>query len=218
MDNILGFILESLANAGVTAALLAVVGVMCRGQLTHWLNRDLEATKAKHMQELEKQKAGHERELEAYRTSLIAQTEAIKAAQDVRRSMAIAMSTRQAEAMHALQAAYAGRCVQLYTLVRRSPSMSDEARSENVAIWKQYMHEMEAASRTVAPYATPDLLNCIGQIQVEAATATLALYDAQPGPSAEELESFMLRMFELQRNFDLTVRDYVERVQTMRDS
>src|SRR5690606_16129555 len=115
MDNVIGFVWEQLADARVMAVLLAVVGFFGRTQVTHWMTRDLERLKAAHLLHLEEAKASYQRDLEAYRTSLIAQTEAIKAAQDVKRSMAIAVASKQVEAMYGLQSAFTGRGVQLFT-------------------------------------------------------------------------------------------------------
>lgn len=219
MESIFGFIWDQLADARVTAALILVLGFLCRSQVLHWMNRDLEEVKSRYSRQLEEEKALYQRELEAYRTSLIAQTEAIKAAQDVKRSMAIAMTAKQIEAMHSLQAAFTGRCVQLFTLFRRAPAMEREERVSHAEEWVQYLQQMKAAARDVTAFARDELQTCLTEIQIQAASLAFSLHEEKLAPrSPEEVDSFMNRMFELQRKFDSELREYVERIQGMKDS
>lgn len=79
-----GFIWTALGSSAVTLALIGIAGYLGRSQLSHWLNKDLESIKAQ-----------HQRDLEAYKTSLIAQAEAVKAAQDVRKLLAVKVAEKR---------------------------------------------------------------------------------------------------------------------------
>lgn len=67
-------ILGSFGSAG----LLAVAAYLCKTRISHWLNKDLEALKNQYA-----------RELEAYKVQLIAQTEQIKATNEVKKAGAL---------------------------------------------------------------------------------------------------------------------------------
>lgn len=104
-----------------TSLLLAAAGWLCKAQITHWLNKDMQEMKARHQQELANKQAEYQRELESYRTSLIAQAEAIKASQDVKKAMAVKIAEMKFDAIQKLHEAAAGMGVML-SLIEASES------------------------------------------------------------------------------------------------
>lgn len=81
------------ASSAGAAALISIAAYLGRSQISHWLQKDLEAEKAK-----------FQRELEAYKVSLIAQTEKIRAVQDVQKSMALKVAEKKLATFGALEA------------------------------------------------------------------------------------------------------------------
>lgn len=85
------FLLSVIASSAGTSVLLAAVGWLFREKISHWLNKDLEAVKAK-----------YQRELEDYRTSLIAAAEQIKAKQALKTAGALKIIERKFQTLDAL--------------------------------------------------------------------------------------------------------------------
>ncbi|WP_157755089.1 hypothetical protein [Variovorax boronicumulans] len=98
------FFWSVIASSAGTTLLLGVVGWLCRGQISHWLNKDLEAAKAKHQQELE-----------AYKVSLIAATERSKANQELKKTGALRVLDMKFGAMTALHKASLGLYAEVMT-------------------------------------------------------------------------------------------------------
>jgi hypothetical protein len=98
MTDLLSYLLST--AGGATGVL--VLGYLCRAQLGHWLNADLEKRKAEFQRELESDKARHQHELEAYRTSLVAEVERIKAQQSARLAGATLIVQRKFQVLEVL--------------------------------------------------------------------------------------------------------------------
>lgn len=113
MADIGGFFWTVLAGGGVSALLLGIAAILGKSQLAHWLNQDIEKIKSQHQKALEADKAKYARELETYRTSLIAQAEAIKASQDVKKAMAVKIAEMKFDAVQKLHEAAGGMGVML---------------------------------------------------------------------------------------------------------
>jgi hypothetical protein len=79
------------ASSAGTTTLLAAAAWLFKGQISHWLNKDLEAAKAQ-----------HQRELEAYKISLIAAAERAKAGQEIKRASALKMMEIKFDALRRL--------------------------------------------------------------------------------------------------------------------
>lgn len=94
------FLWSVIASSAGTAILLGALGWLCRGQISHWLNKDMEAVKAQHQRDLQREKVEFERQLEAYKVTLIAEAERAKAAQSVRTAGALRMVDRKFEALN----------------------------------------------------------------------------------------------------------------------
>jgi hypothetical protein len=97
MDDWREFFWTVVASSAGTTTLLAAAAWLFKGQISHWLNKDLEATKAQ-----------HQRDLEAYKTSLIAAAERAKAAQEIKRSAALKMMEMRIDALKKLYDARRG--------------------------------------------------------------------------------------------------------------
>lgn len=95
------------AGSAGGAALIAIAAYLGRGQLSHWLSKDLERIKTL-----------HQRELEAYKVSLIAEAERAKAYQDVRKAMAVRFAEKRFQAIDELHRAVVPVAVELLTFVQ----------------------------------------------------------------------------------------------------
>lgn len=113
MADIGGFLWTVLGGGTLSALLLGIAAMLGKSQLAHWLNKDIEAIKSQHQKALEADKAKYARELETYRTSLIAQAEAIKASQDVKKAMAVKIAEMKFDAVQKLHEAAGGMGVML---------------------------------------------------------------------------------------------------------
>lgn len=81
--------LQVLVSSTATTLLIGALGFLFRSQITHWLNRDLEAIKNRYALDLESTKDRYAKELETHKLSLMGDAERIKAAQEVRKASAI---------------------------------------------------------------------------------------------------------------------------------
>lgn len=91
MDNAWEFFWTVVASSAGTTVLLGAAAWLCRAQISHWINKDLEAVKAK-----------YQRDLEDYRTSLIAAAEQIKAKQALKTAGALKIIERKFQTLEAL--------------------------------------------------------------------------------------------------------------------
>jgi hypothetical protein len=92
-----------------------------REKIKQLLNRSLtieiENLKKELNKELAEQAAQHQRDLEAYKVTLIAQAEQIKAAQEIKKSLALRIAERKFTAISTLLDAYTGIEVQIGAIV-----------------------------------------------------------------------------------------------------
>lgn len=121
-----GFALSLLYTSGVTTALLVGAAFLFRSSIAHWLSKDLEARKQVLQQQLEAAKARHQQDLEAYKVQLIAETEKIKAAQELKKTGALRVLERRFEAFDRVAAASAGA-----TAVILAAALSNQRTAEN---------------------------------------------------------------------------------------
>lgn len=101
MNELVNYVIST--AGGATGVLL--LGYLCRTQLNHWLNADLEKRKVEFQRELESDKAKHQQQLEAYRMSLLAEVERIKAQQSAKLAGATKIVERKYTAFEALSKA-----------------------------------------------------------------------------------------------------------------
>ena len=103
MSSINDFLWAGLAGGGLSALLLSIAAVLGKSQLAHWLNKDIERIKAAYQAEMAEKQAQYQMSLEAYRTTLIAQAEATKASQEVKKVMAVKMAELKFETIKELR-------------------------------------------------------------------------------------------------------------------
>jgi hypothetical protein len=95
MEQVMHFVWETFVSGVWSAALLTAAGFLFRGQIGHWLNKDLERAKAQ-----------HQRELESYKVSLIAESERAKAAQELKKAAALKIVEMQFSCLDRYHRAY----------------------------------------------------------------------------------------------------------------
>lgn len=108
MQYVPGFVWEVLSTGAVSASLLAFFGWIFKGQIGHWLSKDIERLKNQFQKELEAEKASHLHALEAYKVSLIAEAERAKASQAVKTAVAVKFSEHQFTAIADINRSVAG--------------------------------------------------------------------------------------------------------------
>lgn len=79
------------------ASIVGGLGYLFRARLAHWLNKDLEAVKAK-----------HQRDLEQYKTQLVVEVERMKASNDVHKALALKIAEKRFAAIDELHRAFCG--------------------------------------------------------------------------------------------------------------
>ncbi|RYF02361.1 MAG: hypothetical protein EOO32_00115 [Comamonadaceae bacterium] len=98
------FLLSVIASSAGTAALLSGAALLFRKQISHWLSKDLERLKNQYA-----------KDLEAYRVSLIAETERIKAHQEVKKAGALLVIERKYKALMELHDSVEGVAADLFS-------------------------------------------------------------------------------------------------------
>ncbi|MBC7601337.1 MAG: hypothetical protein H7255_01585 [Ramlibacter sp.] len=96
---------EFLGTVAASSAGTALLAFLFKSQIAHWLNKDLERTKAV-----------YQRELEAYKVSLIADSERVKALQDLRKSGALRIVEKKFSAIDAMHRASAGAASEIIAI------------------------------------------------------------------------------------------------------
>jgi hypothetical protein len=113
------------ASSAGGAALLTLAGYLGRAHLAHWLNRDLEAVKAK-----------HQRELEQYKTSLVVEVERMKASNDVHKALAIKIAEKRFAAIDELHSAFCDLSTgRLFTSINERMSEPEERQKCLIEVW-----------------------------------------------------------------------------------
>ena len=125
MSAILQFLIDSVDLLAKAASLIILFGgitsFFLREKIKQVLNRsmtiEIENRKKDLNKELAEQAAMHQRELEAYKVTLIAQAEQIRAAQEIKKSLALRIAERKFTAISTLLDAYTGIEIQIGALV-----------------------------------------------------------------------------------------------------
>lgn len=145
MADIGGFVWAGLAGGGLSAVLLAVAASLGKSQLAHWLNKDIEAIKAKHQQDLE-----------AYKVSLIAEAERAKAAQDVKKSMAVQMANKRFAAIDKLHLSSSDIHLKTTAFMGMAYSLTPEKYQETYNSLRSEFLALAAATAVASPFLSPD--------------------------------------------------------------
>lgn len=144
------FIWTVLASSATTSLLIAALIFLCKSQLTHWVNKDLEATKNRYA-----------RELESHKLSLMGDAERIKAAQDVKKASALwVLERRYKSYIEALDSV-----VSLGFRVSSAAVLDSEFKSlQSFTTAKDHILEFRRASLAVAPFVSPSEVNQLDQM------------------------------------------------------
>lgn len=142
MENGWGFLATVVASSTGSAALLAIAAYFGRSQISHWLSKDLERLKSQYA-----------RELEAYKVSLIAETEKIKATQEVKKQAALLHLQQKYAALMALQSATAGLVIDLAAKASATPHHKN---SEDTGAYLDRISRAYAAVTGAHMYLTPE--------------------------------------------------------------
>lgn len=212
------FLWTVVASSAGTAALLAIAGGMFKAQISHWLNKDLETIKARHQDALEAKKTQLAKELETYRTSLIVQTEALKAAQDVRKSVALLVAQKRFEAIESLRNAYWSFGMNLETFLSMWDKLEQDQRYKKKSELEEGLSAIQYANKNAFPY----LDEASTQVLVEFSnTASIALSRAVPSFEMNRVElgltPFPDKIFELRVKADQAILKHWRAMLNMED-
>lgn len=144
------FLRTVVASAAVTSGLLAIALWLFKTQIAHWLNKDIEAIKAKHQQDLE-----------TYKVSLIAEAERAKAAQEVKKAMAVRIAEKKFQAIDRLHQAIDPETGSLLGFLAAADITPSEARMPQLAESLKAQKQLAWAIRMAAPFLLKDEVNLI---------------------------------------------------------
>ena len=195
------FFKAALAGGGATATLLLIAGYLGRTQLAHWLNRDIEAIKAR-----------HQRDLESYKVALIATVERTKAAQEVKRAGAVKILEMEFAAIQQLE--ISRRNLASDTLARANLPTEHKTSEAHSALIQRIDKYREAAA-LLGIFLTREQRKALLDLR---AGVLDALRHCQPGkPSLEgpDFETLQTRVFELDLAIDSMISDLVKRMQSL---
>ena len=194
--------LDILARATTLLVLLAgFVGFLCREKVKQVLKRtllgDIETIKHDFAKELAEHSAQLQREMEAYKVSLIAESERAKAAQEVKKSLALRMADRRFSALAALLDALGGydvHAVSTVSIMLEGPADVTEKRfgEERAKAFAQD-DQVRDASRAAVAFMTPDAYAKLLSIRGNAVRLLVArAAHAQPAIQSDDPRSVAL--------------------------
>ena len=133
--------------------MLGVAGVLGRGYLAQWLNRDIERIKRDFQSKIESEKAQHQRDLEDYRLRLIGSVERAKAEQVVATAAAVKFSEYRFFVINDLNKAIANIASQALSLSEMQLSRLE--RSDSYEEWvdrqkNEFTLRIKALNETLA--------------------------------------------------------------------
>ena len=145
-------------------AIAAILGYFFREKIKQVLSRSLLADIEKIKHQLEKELADHssqlQREVEAYKVTLIAESEKIKAAQDVKKSLALRMAERKFNCLFALLDAHMGFGTMVAALVtttfQGNPEIIERVYSNNHESAMKRLQSYDLASSSAHAFLTDD--------------------------------------------------------------
>ncbi|MBB3639671.1 hypothetical protein FHY06_002789 [Variovorax sp. BK613] len=140
-------------SGAVAAVLLSIAGFLSRAQLAHWLNKDIEAIKARHQHDLANQLAESQRALETHKVGLIAEAERTRASQDVRKSIALMMAEKKFNALNRMHAAVQNFASEVLQLLQSSSPMRNRTDLDQADVRAR---ELRQAMRDASMFFTPD--------------------------------------------------------------
>lgn len=172
MDDWGEFIWTVVASSAGTTVLLGAAAWLFKGQISHWLNKDLESAKAQ-----------HQRDLEAYKITLIAAAERAKAGQEVRRASALKILDMKVDALKVLYDARRALGTELLSYAMMEAEFKTVARS--VKMMDRIDTFREAMSGTELFFEPED-----HQILLNFRGALLKAYEnCRPGAAPPSLEA-----------------------------
>jgi hypothetical protein len=198
------WILSVLGSGALAAALVAVAGYLGRAQIAHWLNRDIEKIKARHA-----------RELEAYKVSLIAETERAKAAQDVKKSMALLIAEKRFAALDRLHRNLAVQPALLSASIRNCASTHRALTSAQYDTLTSGNSEMSAAISLCTPFLVPGELVKLRELAALCADYTVRCGSANTADVSALYEECSRELFLAAKTADAIVFGHLKSLHDM---
>lgn len=166
------------SSSATTSALLAFIAFFGKSKLAHWLSKDLEQIKSQYA-----------RELEAYKVSLIAETERIKAAQDIRKAAALMITDRKYTVLMELYDSIEGVPAQLFGIasLRTLDNMRPYIAEAQVAVQR-----ISKAQKAARPFLTNALHIDIVYLTKELQQFLAYIIGSKQLPEPEEEQNALL--------------------------
>lgn len=206
------------ASTAGTSGLVALALWLFKAQIAHWLNKDIERIKSEHQKDLAATNAGYARELESYRTSLISETEALKANQAVKTAMAVRMAEKKFLAFDRLHNAADPQARDILTYLKLLHTFTLEERFVKINLLANLQNEFAAAIRIAAPFIKIEECRQLSEYSVELSSArndliTKAISGDQF--TLEEFETYQNKFMRHQIDSDSLIQKYLEQMLTM---
>ncbi|MEJ1167866.1 hypothetical protein [Variovorax sp. CCNWLW235] len=193
------FIWTVAASSAGTTALLAAAAWLFKGQISHWLNKDLEAAKAQ-----------HQRDLEAYKVSLIAATERSKAEQELKKTGALRVIDMKFSAYTALYKATLG----LYAdVMSEAESASSEKTLDECTRLRARAETLKEAVFGASVFLDADQYRLLGNYRSLVAKAILHCLPGKEPPDDDYALDIEFRDAEIK--VDDMIRELVENMQSL---
>lgn len=191
--------LYSVAASSVgAAALIGIVGYLGRSQLSHWLNKDLERLKA-----------GYQRELEAYKVSLIAESERLKASQDVRKAMAVRIAEKRFSAIDELHRKLSGQTTQVLAAISASLSHDQATRKRTLLARVEGLNEASNAATLAEPFLEVAEIAAMHVLIGTLSQALAGLGDVKFFLTEDEIDALNTRLRDLECKCEQILKRYI---------
>lgn len=184
MENWGQFVWTVIASSAGTAVLLAALAWLCKGQISHWLNKDLEAAKAR-----------HQRELEAYKVSLIAAAERTKAEQEIKTAKALRIVEKQFAAIDRLHRAVLPQAARASSFMR----VVGSNRNKEIGEINELMAELTDAIRQASVFLSPPEVDVLHELQEAFGDAIESSYLLKEPLSSSEIDALEEPLLLLQK-------------------
>lgn len=198
------WILSVVAGSAGGGALVLIAGYLGKAQLSHWLNKDLEALKAQ-----------HQRDLEAYKISLIAEAERAKASQEVRKAMAVKIAEKKFAALDALHRVLDPQATQTLSLIQLAPTLKELERLERVSELTTRCKELSAAARMAAPFMPIEEAKLLSDYAASISRILVQLAHGELSAKPEDLTRHANQLMGTQIAADRIVRAHLDAMLAM---
>ena len=204
MDALWEWGLSVLVSSAGGAALLALAAYLGRSQLSHWLNKDLEA-----------QKAAHQRDLEAYKVTLIAEAEKVKASRDVQKAMAVRIAEKKFSAIDNLHQKLTSRAVETCSALSVYSTHEYAARVKQYHVQTEKSHNASTVAALASPFITANEMVVIHGFLAALSDATGKLNEEKFSLTSDDIAELTNQLLAKQIECDSILKAHISQMLNM---